>query len=194
MATVSRASNEAYIRSSLIGRSLPTDMMYSDFFPPPREWTREKPVKGKGKATGDKPKKKSKPAVEAEVEPEADGRDTMSRVRTDLFADDDEEDEDVPTARLSTHEKRLRALQEQISTLEQENVGKKDWTLLGEAKSKDRPQNSLLEEDLEFEQMGKVVPIVTEDKVVNMEEMIKRRILDVSFDSRRVQRLGKREG
>jgi U3 small nucleolar RNA-associated protein MPP10 len=169
-------------------------MMYSDFFPPPREWTREKPVKGKGKATGDKPKKKSKPAVEAEVEPEADGRDTMSRVRTDLFADDDEEDEGVPTARLSTHEKRLRALQEQISTLEQENVGKKDWTLLGEAKSKDRPQNSLLEEDLEFEQMGKVVPIVTEDKVVNMEEMIKRRILDVSFDLRRRYRFALRWG
>ena len=163
-------------------------MMYSDFFPPPREWTREKPTKGKGKSNGgtEKPKKKSSAKAapaETAIESEADGRDTMSRVRTDLFADDDDDEDadvDAPTARLSTHEKRLRALQEQISSLEQENVGKKDWTLLGEAKSKDRPQNSLLEEDLEFEQMGKVVPIVTEDKVVNMEEMIKRRILDVS--------------
>lgn len=158
--------------------------MYSDFFPPPREWTREKPTKGKGKAGPEKPKKKTKAAVVPEPEAETDGRDTMSRVRTDLFDDDDDDEEaDAPTARLSTHEKRLRALQDQISSLEQENVGKKDWTLLGEAKSKDRPQNSLLEEDLEFEQMGKVVPIVTEEKVLNMEEMIKRRILDVSGQS-----------
>ena len=158
--------------------------MYADFFPPPREWTREKPVKGKGKADSkDKPKKtkkKADSAPEASAEAAVDGRDIMTRVRTDLFADDDEADEDEPAERLSTHEKRLRALQEQISSFEQENVGKKEWTLLGEVKARERPQNSMLEEDLEFEQMGKVVPIVTEDKVVGLEDMIKRRILDVS--------------
>jgi U3 small nucleolar RNA-associated protein MPP10 len=169
------------------------DMMYSDFFAPPREWTREKPgskkdpkkekAKGKGKAADSKKPKPTEPA------PAEDIRDTMSRVRTDLFADDDEAEESAPTAQLSSHEKRQLALQEQIAVLEQENVGKKDWTLLGEAKSKDRPQNSLLEEDLDFEQMGKVVPIVTEDKVMGLEEIIKRRILDVSSRLRLIQRI-----
>jgi hypothetical protein len=164
-------------------------MMYSDFFPPPREWTREKPTKGKGAGKDDKLKSKKnkdkKEKLKPDVEPELDGRDIMSRVRTDLFADDDEAEEQAVEERLSTHEKRQRALQDQIAAFEQENVGKKEWTLLGEVKSRDRPQNSMLEEDLEFEQTGKVVPIVTEEKVVGLEEMIKRRILDVSRRRRR---------
>lgn len=168
------------------------DMMYADFFPPPRQWTKEKPgaeKKGKSSSSKGKTDKKGKAVSFAENEDddgssngEEDGRDTMSRLRNDLFADDDAAQDEAASANLSTHEKRLAALQEQISILEQENVGKKDWTLLGEAKSRDRPQNSLLEEDLEFEQTGKVVPLITEDKVVGLEEMIKRRILDENFD------------
>jgi U3 small nucleolar RNA-associated protein MPP10 len=71
-------------------------------------------------------------------------------------------------------------LQEQIQSLEQENVGPKDWTLLGEATARARPENSLLEEDLEYEHAGKVVPVITEERVATLEEVIKRRILDVS--------------
>jgi U3 small nucleolar RNA-associated protein MPP10 len=82
---------------------------------------------------------------------------------------------------MSSHEKRQLALREQIKALEQENVGPKDWTLLGEATARARPENSLLEEDLEFEHVGKVVPVITEERVASLEEIIKRRILDVSF-------------
>ncbi len=53
--------------------------------------------------------------------------------------------------------------------------------MLGEATSRARPENSLLEEDLDFEQMGKVVPVVTEDRVKSLEELIKKRIIDVSI-------------
>lgn len=81
---------------------------------------------------------------------------------------------------LSTHEKRQAALAKQIAELEQEAIGPKDWTLLGEATAKARPENSLLEEDLDFEQVGKVVPVVTEETVKTLEELIKKRILDVS--------------
>lgn len=76
----------------------------------------------------------------------------------------------------------MQALQEQITELEAENIAKKDWTLMGEATSRSRPQNSLLEEDLEFERVMKAVPVVTEEVVQSLEERIKARILEDQFD------------
>ena len=85
-----------------------------------------------------------------------------------------------PTAAsLSRHERRLLALSSQIAQLEAENVGVKDWATKGEAKAKDRPVNSLLEEDLEYERAGKVVPVMGEEATKTIEELIKKRILDV---------------
>lgn len=169
-------------------------MMYSDFFPPPprdrskppprKPEAKSKDKKGKGKASvrfseEDDVAPQDGEALDAEAGPSS-SRDTMSRVRDDLFADDDVAEEQAASANLSSHEKRMLALREQISSLEQENIGPKDWTLLGEATSKARPENSLLEENLDFEHTGKVVPLVTEEKVLSLEEMIKKRILDVS--------------
>ncbi|KDQ30727.1 hypothetical protein PLEOSDRAFT_1036174 [Pleurotus ostreatus PC15] len=108
---------------------------------------------------------------------EGEGRETIERLKDDLFADEEDEEEN-----LTTHEQRMVALKEQIASLEAENVGKKDWVLMGEATSKSRPQNSLLEEDLEFERTMKAVPIVTEDKILALEDRIKARILEGRFD------------
>lgn len=79
----------------------------------------------------------------------------------------------------STHAKRLAALNAQIASLEAENAGPKQWALAGEASSRARPLNAVLEEDLEFDTVGKQVPLVTEEKVKNLEEKIKQRILEV---------------
>jgi U3 small nucleolar RNA-associated protein MPP10 len=84
---------------------------------------------------------------------------------------------------LSTHERRQRALAAQIAQLESEAIGPKDWTLMGEASARLRPENSLLEEDLDFEHVAKAVPTITEETVATLEELIKRRILDNHFDS-----------
>lgn len=176
------------------------EVSYADFFEPPRNAKAPRSGKGKGKEK-DRPngKRRSKgvrfgdvdeqEAEEPSEEGEAFG--TMSRVKGDLFDDDEEPEEeqsehlsrvrigaDCPD--LSSHEKRQRALAQQIAELEAEAIGPKDWTLLGEASAKTRPENSLLEEDLDFEQMGKVVPVVTEERVASLEELIKKRILDVS--------------
>ncbi|KAI6036079.1 U3 small nucleolar ribonucleoprotein complex, subunit Mpp10 [Pisolithus microcarpus] len=83
---------------------------------------------------------------------------------------------------MTTHERRMAALQEQIKQLEAENVSKKDWVLMGEASSKSRPRDSLLQEDLEFDRIAKSVPIVTEEVVAGLEERIKARIKDGRFD------------
>lgn len=83
---------------------------------------------------------------------------------------------------LTTHEKRTAAIREQITQLESENVAQKEWMLMGEAGSRQRPQNSLLEEDLEFERVRKTAPVVTEEAVYTLEEKIKARILQGQFD------------
>ena len=53
---------------------------------------------------------------------------------------------------------------------------------MGEASSRSRPQNSLLEEDLEFDRVMKAVPVITEENVQALEDKIKARILEGRFD------------
>ena len=86
----------------------------------------------------------------------------------------------IPAPELSTHEKRLAALAAEIAKLEDENVSDKPWLLMGEANAKKRPENSLLETDLEFEQSAKPAPSITEEVAKNLEDLIKARILEVS--------------
>lgn len=76
----------------------------------------------------------------------------------------------------------MAELKEQIAELESENVGQKSWTLMGEADARGRPQNSLLEEDLEFERNMKPTPVITEEAVHSLEELIKARILENRYD------------
>lgn len=87
-----------------------------------------------------------------------------------------------PKSRRSTHEKRQAKIAREIQRLEAANVAKRDWQLMGEAKSFDRPMNSLLEEDLDFERAGKPVPVITAEVSESIEELIKRRILNQEFD------------
>ncbi|KAF9526428.1 U3 small nucleolar ribonucleoprotein complex, subunit Mpp10 [Crepidotus variabilis] len=102
----------------------------------------------------------------------------IQRLKQDLFADENEDEQDDMT----THERRMATLREQIKELESENVAQKDWTLMGEAGSRQRPQNSLLEEDLDFDRVRKAVPVITEEEVKSLEETIKARILEGRFD------------
>lgn len=76
----------------------------------------------------------------------------------------------------------MQALREQIAELEAENIGKKDWVMTGEVTARARPQNALLEEDLEFERLAKAVPVVTDDVVQDLEAKIKARIVEGRFD------------
>ena len=105
---------------------------------------------------------------------------TMRRIHSDLLADD------IGVGKSSNkgdaqsrYEQRMATLSEQIASLEQENVAEREWAMRGETNARARPLNSLLEEDLEFDQISKVVPVVTEESSLSLEEKIKKRILDV---------------
>ncbi|KAM0668427.1 hypothetical protein ACQRIU_001989 [Beauveria bassiana] len=154
------------------------DVFYKDFFaPPPRKRD---------------PKKPRKSAPKAREPTEQDMERAMADVRRDLFEDESDMDntEDAlsdasagdPKSRRSAHERRQAKLAEEIRKLEAASVAKREWTLSGEAKAPERPTNSLLEHDLDFEYVGKPVPVITPEVSESIEELIKRRILSEEFD------------
>lgn len=54
--------------------------------------------------------------------------------------------------------------------------------MMGEASSRSRPINALLEEDLEYDRAIKTVPVVTDEVIRSLEDRIKTRILENVFD------------
>lgn len=155
-----------------------SDVKYSDFFaPPPRKVT--------GKAPRPLPKTQPREVI---VDSEIDR--AMADTRRDLFedessADDMDASDDAssnPQGQRSTHEKRRAQIADEIRRLEAANVAKKEWMLGGEARAVERPVNSLIEEDMEFERVGKPVPVVTAEVSEDIEELVKRRILSREFD------------
>nr|XP_023907955.1 U3 small nucleolar ribonucleoprotein protein mpp10-like [Quercus suber] len=180
------------------GLSNTNNVMYADFFAPPAQKQR-KNKKGRPNPHNF-PAKSANPA---QKEQDDDLDRTMAAVHRDLFEDEDsagdeeveqeEVDQSNPMSRRSTHERRKAALQAEIRKLEAANVAKREWTLAGEARAADRPMNSLLEEDLEFERAGKPIPVITAEVSESLEELIKRRILAHDFQDiirRRPEDLG----
>lgn len=165
-------------------------IMYKDFFAPPAQ-KKKKNKKGRPNPHNfPKTEANGGPARKVDDEDEEIGR-TIAGVHRDLFEDDQssqEEDEVAdkldpsdPRSRRSTHERRRAALAEEIRKLEAANIAKREWTLSGEARAADRPLNSLLEEDLDFERAGKPVPVITAEISESIEDLVKRRILAHDF-------------
>ncbi|KAG9234364.1 putative U3 small nucleolar ribonucleoprotein mpp10 [Amylocarpus encephaloides] len=163
------------------------DILYKDFFePPPRK-------AGKGERQANYLDRQTKKVKFAEpADEEGDIKRAMAGVRRDLFdvMSDQEDSADALSdadagdvkSRKSAHERRQAKLGEEIRQLEAASVAKRQWTLSGEARAADRPKDSLLDEDLDFERTGKPVPVITAEVSESIEELIKRRILTQEFD------------
>ncbi|KAL8948667.1 MAG: hypothetical protein Q9222_005164 [Ikaeria aurantiellina] len=182
--TDSDASSDLMPMENMGPSSNTNDIMYADFFaPPPRKAT---------KSTRMRALPKTQPAPSA-PEQEDDINRTIAAVRRDIFEDDlsasgdsaadpGTNPNDPRSSHRSNHERRQAKIVAEIRKLEAANVAKRDWTLSGEARAADRPMNSLLEEDLEFERAGKPVPVITNEVSEDIEALIKRRIISREFD------------
>lgn len=169
------SANGAYLDEVEAGNNT-NDIKYADFFAPPPS----KASKTSRRRALSKTQPPSQQATEDDVQR------TISAVRRDIFEDDLTPDEDGALSdgddRRSSHQRRQAALTAEIRRLEAASVAKRDWTLSGEARATDRPINSLLEEDLEFERAGKPIPVITQEISEDIEGLIKRRILSREFD------------
>lgn len=82
----------------------------------------------------------------------------------------------------SEFELRQQRLQQQISKLEDKTLSEAPWQLKGEVDATKRPQNSLLQEVVDFDLTSRPAPIITEQTTVTLEEIINRRIKDKAWD------------
>ncbi|XP_030312753.1 U3 small nucleolar ribonucleoprotein protein MPP10 [Calypte anna] len=105
---------------------------------------------------------------------------------------DDSETEDVTDMQLekdmdlseikSSFEKRQEKMSKKIKRLEEELLEDKPWQLKGEVTGQKRPENSLLEETLYFDHAVRMEPVITEETTLQLEDIIKQRILDEAWD------------
>ena len=162
-----------------MGWSNTSGIKYADFFaPPPRKMSKRKVQRSSRFQPNES-------TVEDDMER------AMGDTRRDIFEDDGPiEDDDLDDSsgadtglrQRSSHERYRARITDEIRRLEAASVAKKEWTLAGEARAADRPVNSLIEEDLEFERTGKPMPVVTNEVSEDIEALVKRRILAKEFD------------
>ena len=147
---------------------------YEDFF--------DKPTK--------EPVKKHSDVKDSKEDEELDEKEhdsAMDKVKLDLFADEEDEPNaegvgEASDKNLSSFENQQIEIRKQIEQLENEAVAEKKWSLKGEVKAKDRPEDALLTEELEFDRTAKPVPVITSEVTESLEDMIRRRIQDSNFD------------
>lgn len=75
----------------------------------------------------------------------------------------------------------------EIENLEQKLLQKKDWQMKGEVNARQRPVNSLLDENVDFQvnlNKVRVEDMVTEEYQKLLEDVIKKRVQDELFDDR----------
>ncbi|XP_028999727.1 U3 small nucleolar ribonucleoprotein protein MPP10 [Betta splendens] len=116
------------------------------------------------------------------------------KVTFDLSGDEDSEGEDMAdifggktasstkSEPKSSFEKRQEKMSAKIEELEKHALGQKSWQLSGEVTAQIRPENSMLEEDVEFEQISRTALANTEESTLQLEDIIKQRIKDQAFD------------
>lgn len=115
-----------------------------------------------------------------DYEEEEEYSDSENSGKKDIFAEDITAKDG---GRMSSFEKAQAALKNEISALEAENLNsERPWALRGEINARQRPSDSLLEEAVDFDNLSRPTPQITEERSEEIEDIIKRRIAEAAWD------------
>merc|ERR1719494_292719 len=126
-----------------------------------------------------------KMADDVEMDEEGENDDEDEEEEEEEKEEEDEtniEDDKVSEGKKSVFETDQEKMLAKIRRLEQANLSKNPWQLLGEASAANRPFNSLLEEHVTFEHTTTRAPEITEETTSTLEDLIKLRIKDKAWD------------
>eukprot|EP01023_Acetabularia_acetabulum_P013616 TRINITY_DN16548_c0_g1_i4.p1 TRINITY_DN16548_c0_g1~~TRINITY_DN16548_c0_g1_i4.p1 ORF type:complete len:582 (+),score=151.18 TRINITY_DN16548_c0_g1_i4:159-1904(+) len=96
--------------------------------------------------------------------------------------DDYSSDEVEVDPKATLQEQQQQQLQKQIKKLEKQAIGEKDWYMKGEVMAYQRPKDSVFEVDLDYDRTRKPPPEPTQEKGLDLEDLIKNRIGEGKFD------------
>lgn len=170
-------------KSKLTNNSSGQDMKYNDFFDPPSD--EEPSYQSKDSTRSNRENKKT--TLASHLDDENDFEDEVD-FSLEANLSDDGMDQQVATLdsqqqdKLSMHEKRQNQLKSMISEYEEVSLAEKPWQLIGEVAARQRPPNSLLQEDLVFDLAANKTPVITEEKSQSLEDVIIQRIKEEAWD------------
>ena len=100
----------------------------------------------------------------------------------ELDGDEEEESDEANDEMMSEFQKKDAQTQQKAKELEEEYLKEKPWQLKGEVRAGDRPQDSLLEEYVDFESGARPLPVYTEEFTKKLEDLILQRVKTNKYD------------
>jgi len=132
-------------------------------------------------------------ALDKQLDAQLDAEIARAEQEGDYEKDEEDDMPAQPNAK-SAFQRQQDALARQMDKLESAALGEKSWLLKGEADAKQRPLNSALETDLEFEHVMAPAPVISAEITQKLEDIIKQRIIEGRFDDvERIEPVQERE-
>ncbi|KAL7713051.1 U3 small nucleolar ribonucleoprotein subunit [Entamoeba marina] len=112
-------------------------------------------------------------------ESEEDNSEEIKEESNEIEQDSEDSETNNSTSQFGKQQKLVK---DKITKLEKENMKEKHWSMLGEVTASERPKDSLVEMEIDYQNTNRPPPQMTKEQTGLLEDMIRRRIKEQSWD------------